>query len=363
MKELALLVAVASAMAFAGTTWAGDEQTAVQPRIELDLVDGSHLVGTPAIATIPVRTAYAKMDIALTQIQTIKMGDDHETASVDLQNGDKLTGVITLGPVELATVFGKVAVGIEHIRKIDVVLGGGAGRKGLVLWNRLGSENDVRNSRVGPGGKLNGGRFVQGRFGRGVELNMQEQLAVSFPAAIVPATEGCIEFWAKLVGFPGGIPEGPNPALIKMGPETLTTDNTFEFCLAPNDGLSNGGLFIHSTLGWVGTGAFGAWTYARALGVEDAAAWHHYALVWKGNGGIPGVTDTGSKIVAYVDGKLNTATGRNNPDVKSLAASAATDRLFFLGRATTSIADARIAFDNLKVWNYAKTDFDDRNHE
>jgi hypothetical protein len=79
----------------------------------------------PKIESVPVHTSYAKMDIALKQISTVKMGDDHETASIDLRNGDKLKGVVSLAPIELLTIFGPVKVGIEHVRRIDVVVSGG----------------------------------------------------------------------------------------------------------------------------------------------------------------------------------------------------------------------------------------------
>jgi len=42
---------------------------------------------------------------------------------VDLRNGDKLTGVISLAPIELVTVFGTIAVGVEHIKRFQVVRG------------------------------------------------------------------------------------------------------------------------------------------------------------------------------------------------------------------------------------------------
>jgi hypothetical protein len=356
MKRLSLIV-VASAMALFGTTWAEDEQTAVLPRLELDLADGSLIVGTPIIATVPVRTSYAKMDIPLAQIQTIKMGDDHETVFVDLQNGDKLTGVITLGPIELTTVFGKVAVGIEHIRKFDVVLGGGTGRKGLVLWNRLGSESDVRNSRVGPGGTLNAGRFVEGRFGKGIELNMQEQFGVSFPPEIVPGPDGCIEFWAKLLDFPAALPWGDRPGLFAV----CNKDGGSGFMLHfnGNDGASNGGLCARvAGLCSAGTGQYGDWTYARALGTGTVADWHHYALVWA-TGGIAGVADGSRKAAVYVDGRLNTGYwGGGTGNTLAVPTNGRFGLLCHQG-----VTAGSIVYDNLKIWNYAKTDFSDRTEE
>ncbi|MBI2441492.1 MAG: LamG domain-containing protein [Lentisphaerae bacterium] len=86
----------------------------------LDLRDGSHIIGSPAISSIGIQTAYAKMEIPLKQIQNIKLTDDHETALFELTNEDRLKGALILGNLELQTLFGKVTVAIEHIMKISV---------------------------------------------------------------------------------------------------------------------------------------------------------------------------------------------------------------------------------------------------
>ena len=187
--------------------------------------------------------------------------------------------------------------------------------RGLLLWNKLGSRREVLNSQVGPGGQVNAGRFVEGRFGRGVELNMQEAFGVTFPLDAVPTSAGCIEFWAKLVDFPQSLPWFKDPGLIGLGDEN--TDPLLRFNL--NDGISDGGLCVRLPgIGSAGTGLFGAWTYARALGTtaENVADWHHYALVWNPSG-IPGILDGTARIAAFVDGKLNTGlwNGIINPRV------------------------------------------------
>lgn len=122
-------IVIIVAIALGGPAWAEPDdanQTSQQMRLELDLVDGSHIIGVPKIESVPVQTSYARMDVPLKQLINIKMGDDHETASIDLRNGDKIKGVISLAPIKLKTVFGKVFIGIEHIKDLRVVLVGGA---------------------------------------------------------------------------------------------------------------------------------------------------------------------------------------------------------------------------------------------
>ncbi|MEI6082974.1 MAG: family 16 glycoside hydrolase [Verrucomicrobiota bacterium] len=126
MKQITFCILVFVTIALVGPAHAEQDQAEQPLRLELDLIDGSRLIGVPSIEAVSVQTPYANMDVPLNRLLTIKMGEDHETASLDLQNGDKLKGVVSLGPIKLATVFGKVSVSIEHIRNIRVMLGGRA---------------------------------------------------------------------------------------------------------------------------------------------------------------------------------------------------------------------------------------------
>jgi hypothetical protein len=114
------------------------KQTSEQIRVELDLVDGSRVIGVPAITSIPLQTSYARMDIPLAQIMTLGMAKDHETAEITLGNGDKLSGTVQLKPIRLSTLFGDIRVGIAHIRRISILLPGGQLsdqlRRSLVLY-------------------------------------------------------------------------------------------------------------------------------------------------------------------------------------------------------------------------------------
>lgn len=137
-KRCALCRLFAVVVATVGMAWAGEEKSGPQLRLEVNLADGSRVIGTPTIESVPVQTVYAKMSIPLKQMVRITMDNNHETAAIDLQNGDKLKGVVTFEPINLETVFGKVSVGVEHIKEIRVMLGGGplaeGANSGLVLY-------------------------------------------------------------------------------------------------------------------------------------------------------------------------------------------------------------------------------------
>ena len=93
-------------------------------RLALDLSDGSHIIGIPSTASVPVKTSYARMDILLETLRFIKVEADHQTASLELRNGDKLSGVVDFGALDLETIFGKLSIGVEHLHSVEVALGG-----------------------------------------------------------------------------------------------------------------------------------------------------------------------------------------------------------------------------------------------
>jgi hypothetical protein len=169
MKTTTVTAALA-ALLLCGWAWAGSEDTNQAPqalRLELDLTDGSRVIGVPAIESVPVQTAYAKMDIPLKQILAVKMDENHETASLDLVNGDRIKGAVALGPLKLATVFGDISLGVEHIHRLRVCPPGGALpetlRKNVVLcyfFDRDDGDVVTDRSRAENNGAVRGPRFT-----------------------------------------------------------------------------------------------------------------------------------------------------------------------------------------------------------
>ena len=106
-------------------------------KLAVDLSDGSHVVGLPGLKAISFQTSYAKLDIPLAEVSAVTVAPDHETASVVMQNGDILKGILTTGSIDLECAFGKIAISAHHIKKIQVVrIGKGLSEsllKGMVL--------------------------------------------------------------------------------------------------------------------------------------------------------------------------------------------------------------------------------------
>jgi len=174
----ALCVVILGTAALAGAAFAGQDKEEKPLRLEINLVDGSRVMGGPAIESIPMETSYARMNVPLKNISAIRIDEDHKTASIDLKNTDRMKGVVDLGSIGLETIFGKVAVNIGHIREIRVVAGGGilpAGEGALsfggVKWTLWRTMFEVQGDRLVSLPRVREGfNYGHGGNGRGATL-------------------------------------------------------------------------------------------------------------------------------------------------------------------------------------------------
>ena len=104
-----------------GTALAEEQNASLDLKLIVELVDGSRLIGEPNLETISMATPYATMEIALEQVRHLVLHKGHESASCEMLNGDKLTGVLDLGKLKLQTLCGKITVPIHTIKKIEVI--------------------------------------------------------------------------------------------------------------------------------------------------------------------------------------------------------------------------------------------------
>lgn len=218
---------------------------------------------------------------------------------------------------------------------------------GLVLWNGLGSQAEIEDSFVGLDGSYLGGQFTSGKVGGAYIVNYNENELVRFPYQVVPTEEGTIEFWAKLTNVPAVLRWGENPSLIKIVDSAGTG---FGVHLNGNDGAGGGGLCGRASFRYTAcTGRYGTWTYAQVLG--DVNAWHHYALVWSKTG-LLGNSQLHTAL--YLDGQFNSTywyTGGGAGFIPLLDGELVLNFNQHLSQGT-------ITFDELKIWDYAKREFD-----
>ena len=240
------------------------------------------------------------------------------------------------------------------------------GLAGLVLWNRLDSQDAVEHRAYSPGGAFGGGSFVPGLSGAAYSAQFYEPGRVSFPKEVVNGPRGAIHFWAKMTGFPASISQGPSPSLIGIRD---TAGSYYGLQFNARDPQGNGGLCAAAgrffTAG-TGTGAdsdaaqqmavrstgAAGWTYVDALGGADPAQWHHYALLWDEDG-VLGIGDGTIKVAALVDGKLITQHMQNDPPLQM---DAPLDGQLTLLNENMGLLQGSVQFSDLNVWSYARLD-------
>lgn len=93
-----------------------------EERFFLKLTDGSTLLCKPLIEKLPVKTAYADMEIPLARIQAVQMDRESKKAGLSLKNGDKLQGDLNLKAIEIDTLLGKLTVPLDHISALTTSL-------------------------------------------------------------------------------------------------------------------------------------------------------------------------------------------------------------------------------------------------
>jgi hypothetical protein len=172
MKGLRHSILAVTALLLATVGSAEKANTKPVLRLVLDLTDGSRIIGVPSIQSIPVQTSYAKMDIPLKRILSIRIDDDHETASFELQDRDKVKGVPKLSPVVLDTVFGRVSIGLEHVTKIEVLRGSLSGRPVLhYSFDRDEGGRVIDQSGHGHDGTAHGLKYEEAVRGQGIRTS------------------------------------------------------------------------------------------------------------------------------------------------------------------------------------------------
>jgi hypothetical protein len=114
--SLVLTDADAKSVPKAGQSKAGEES---ELQLVIELRDGSRLIGSPSITSIPLQTSFAKIDLPLKMVDTIEFAEDRERVKVSCANGDLLQGVLNLSSFTLTTSFGKVSVVLKDIARIS----------------------------------------------------------------------------------------------------------------------------------------------------------------------------------------------------------------------------------------------------
>ncbi len=249
----------------------------------------------------------------------------------------------------------------------------------LVLWNKLGSKEEVENSEVGPGLVYNqrggGIGYLEGMFGNAIWLDNTSGgkycIRLDNQSDVLNPESGCLEIWYWQAEPPDAFHYGIYR--IWNGPWGSGDDiNGISIFVADPDATAGGAcgyLFCFRVL-------FGNNGYPRNMvylktSLKEHAdyfnnKWTHLAFVWDRNGD--------EKLKVYVDGVKQTIVA--NGSESSLPAwvystnGGADNFTAYWGNSVSGKADIcsgqdrnyarKFKLDNLKIWNAPKSDFSDR---
>lgn len=226
-----------------------------------------------------------------------------------------------------------------------------AAPSGLVLWNKLGSEAEILNSEFGANGTIVGTAyaFEPAQHGNGYVRKAIWANYVMFPASVLDnlRERGAIELWVN--------PKVPNPQPYSYGIYGLIggpygfgwgVPDGCNVCLYWGDGVTGRGFS-----GEIRFDSQNASTPPEpAQFVATPFIPVHAAIVWD----ITGIDGTSDTIRVYRDGQIVGATSAVwNP-------AGADKRDILTGYGPDGRGYDKFIVDNLKIWDYAKTDFSDR---
>jgi len=212
----------------------------------------------------------------------------------------------------------------------------------LILHNTLSSDAAISKSVKGANGSKTGGSFAPCRFGDGFEVDANSEY-VDFTGTILDVTKGTAEFWYR----PSFDYTTTNTcALVSR----RTSSSYYMHLIWYKGGGDAEGYFRFVIIG--GTGS----SYVDLIVPFDANDVLHVAYVWDATG-IGGSAD---KTRVYVHnltkGKIYQGAGDNVAHSSTL-----TD--IRVGNRSNNDNAADGIIENIKIYDFAKTDFDDREYQ
>jgi hypothetical protein len=96
-----------------------------QVQLELDLTDGSHVIGEPVADGLDISTPYGSKHFKWPALCLIEWKAGRPGAHLELTNGDKVAGSTPLEKIELKSLVGPMAIPIGMVRRMMVRANGG----------------------------------------------------------------------------------------------------------------------------------------------------------------------------------------------------------------------------------------------
>ncbi len=362
MNKIRYMVLLMSVLAWGMPARAEPAADELPLSLAVDLADGSRLVGVPGITSLSVQTAYARLEVELKHVRTLTMEPDRELAVLEMRNGDRLKGGLLIRELELKTAFGNVKLGADQLVRLRV-----SSREqtaGLVFWNKLGSLREIENSEAGPGGTIfgQGVSFVPGKFGNGFtsgpgksgpNFGPWEKINPNFAQA------GAVEFWWK-PARPFDAGNTPPDEIFVSGKWEAPVVIPFHLMYRWRESERGIGGFNFQV---VSEGDLTQrYLYTGKKAPFRAGEWVHVAFVWDMNG-LP--HNPAARYTVFVNGREYPLVDSKNPEAKIDCRIAKRPSAYFAMGYYDADWNNQMqgVLDNVKIWNYPKTDYDDREEE
>ena len=346
MKNIVAIFALAVASAaFA------DESAIIS--VTASLKDGSTVRGELAEETIAGSTIFMeKLALDPAIVKSVNFAGTDGAAKVELLNGDKFSMTVANEAFAVKSLLGDLKIPRGSFRSLALAqrkVAAGGVEEGLVFHCTFDDEAALATPRVGPAVKLELGQLCPDKGKTGGALFVKPGIAgaeVVFPAGAF-GQEGCIEFWANMASGKTEFTTGGDPNYFVLYTDDGNIGGTLGF--ASNDGVGNSGLcgFFFGMRAYSNSGYTHMMPYSDVFKGEDYNGWHHYAFTW-----------TLTSLSFYIDGKrVAHTTGQLNTELLAKGDITLAIPLHrTLGRSFNN--KSAIFLDDLKIWNYAKSNFD-----
>jgi len=339
-----LLLFAFSLVAFAG-------ETSSMPLATASLKDGSMVKGCFLTKRITGSTAFMK-DLTLepTIIKSLVFTGTNGESKVSLCNGDAFAMKISNHSFKLKSLIGNLEIPRTSFRSLTFSPQHGtfAAKNGLVFFCTFDDEKSVASPMAGPSVKLELGT-IRANGKNGGALYVEPGVAgaqIAFPAGTF-GNEGCIEFWANMASGKTEFTTGGDPRFFLICDSSGREFAHLEF--ASNNGCGNSGFGGHicGLRAQTNRGSSFMMPYSDVFKGQNYNGWHHYAFVWS----------VGSLRI-FIDGKL-VCSGSGQYEAATFSDSEMLMDIP-LNRIRGKSSNNKSAFymDDLKIWKYAKTDFE-----
>ena len=343
-----------------------DEAASVKPAVvpvpilaEISLRDGSTLFCTIQPRTLPFAPAFTeKLSVPLRALKLIDFADENNPALIHFRNDDRLTATPLYETISVDSLLGRFEIDVLKIKRIVIKTQPGNTSAGLVYWCTFESEASIRKPAAGPEGEYHSGLFVDGKMGNALKTDGAKlAMAVNLPSGAF-RNKGCIEFWARIDDPTRPFSGGGCPTFFYA-----TTDGGrfwLEFNI--NNGSGMGGLCAEVAARPCGiprSFSGSPRSYSTVL-KDNPGGWHHYALVWNEEGlkNINASDGHPATFAVLLDGTMYSSRNfEGKPG--SFARIADGPVLFCIPDPNANVnLDVAFSIDELKIWNYDKTEFE-----